>query len=143
MSYDTRFACCVVRSADARSMSSMLYDVSTGLSSCVGCGALGCEPSRRDLQVRAPFAGARVTSTRRDTSTRRAAHRTHRKSCVCTVFVRRSLIAAWFSLGSLCLYPFPILPANLLIARSVGPSGALRTAIMQRPRRGEVRGLAS
>jgi hypothetical protein len=40
-------------------------------------------------------------------------------------------------------YPFPILPANLLIARSVGPSGALRTAIMQRPRRGEVRGLAS
>ena len=40
-------------------------------------------------------------------------------------------------------YPFPVLPANLLIARSVGPSGALRTAIMQRPRRGEVRGLAS
>lgn len=108
MSYDTRFACCVVRSADARSMSSMLYDVSTGLSSCVGCGALGCERNHRaeicSVQVRAPFAGARVTSTRRDTSTRRAAHRTHRKSCVCTVFVRRSLIAAWFSLGSLCLY---------------------------------------
>jgi hypothetical protein len=41
------------------------------------------------------------------------------------------------------VYPFPVLPANLLIARSVGPSGALRTAIMQRPRRGEVRGLAS
>ena len=40
-------------------------------------------------------------------------------------------------------HPFPVLPANLLIARSVGPSGALRTAIMQRPRRGEVRGLAS
>ena len=45
--------------------------------------------------------------------------------------------------GDLEFYPFPVLPANLLIARSVGPSGALRTAIMQRPRRGEVRGLAS
>ena len=44
---------------------------------------------------------------------------------------------------NLISYPFPVLPANLLIARSVGPSGALRTAIMQRPRRGEVRGLAS
>lgn len=81
MSYDTRFACCVVRSADARSMSSMLYDVSTGLSSCVGCGALGCEPSRRDLQVRA--ASPAPASRAHD-----AQHRTHRKSCVCSFGVR-------------------------------------------------------
>ena len=41
------------------------------------------------------FAGARVTSTRRAAP--------HAPKVVC-VFVRRSLIAAWFSLGSLCLY---------------------------------------
>ena len=49
MSYDTRFACCGVGSADARSMSSMLYDVSTGLSSCVGAPKVVCVFVRRSL----------------------------------------------------------------------------------------------
>ena len=109
MSYDTRFACCVVRSADARSMSSMLYDVSTGLSSCVGCGALGCEPSRRDLQVRAPSPApaSRAHDATRAHDAQRTA-RTESRVCVLCSFGVRSLQRGFLLVHCVSIYTYVV-----------------------------------